>query len=74
MNAFSDGAYSREITLENSITVGERVFVRIQTTKSLPSNINFYLTDCTAYKNFEDKTIDSFDMVNVSIKYIKSIK
>jgi RecJ-like exonuclease len=64
MHAYTDDAHTNEITSLNTVYIGDKVYVRIKNTKNLPSTIDYYLTDCTAYKDFQNKSGDSFEMID----------
>lgn len=63
MHAYKDEPLTSEITAINSVYIGDRVWVKIHSTKNLPSNIDYWLTDCTAYKDFQDKQGDQYSMI-----------
>ena len=65
MHAYKDEPLTSEIADTNSVYIGDRVWVKIHTTKNLPSNIDYWLTDCTAYRDFQDKQGDQYSMIEV---------
>ena len=67
MHAYKDDALTSEITTSNSVFVGDRVWVKLHSTENLPTNIDYWLTDCTAYKNFTEKAGDQYSMIEVRI-------
>merc|ERR1711981_456832 len=64
MHAFKDDALTSEITSLNTVYIGDYVWVRIHSTKNLPSNVDYFLTDCTAYKEFKNKKGDKYEMID----------
>ena len=72
MRAYKDESLLSEIDVNNSIDVGQSVYVAIKQTNNIPGNVEYYLTGCTAYKNFENKTENFFQMIDVNIlNYLK---
>jgi len=67
MHAFTDNAYAHEITSLNTVHIGDPVYVLITSSKNLPNNVDYWLTDCTAYRDFANQAGDSFDMIDVRI-------
>ena len=69
MRAYKDDQYSSEIAADNTVHIGDRIWVKIVTTKNLPANIDYFLTDCTAYRDFTQKqNTETFNMIEVSLK------
>lgn len=64
MHAYKDDALSSEISSLNTVHIGDRVWVMILSTKNLPTNIDYWLTDCTAYKDFTNKSGDKYEMID----------
>lgn len=64
MRAYKDESLLSEIDVNNSIDVGQSVYVAIKQTNNIPGNVEYYLTGCTAYKNFENKTENFFQMID----------
>jgi len=65
MHAFKDDALTSEITSLNTVYIGDKVWVQISSTKNLPTNVDFWLTDCVAYKDFKNKKNgDKYDMID----------
>lgn len=64
MHAYKDAPLTSEISIDNTVNIGDRVWVKIHSTKNLPTNVNYWLTDCTAYKFFEQKDGDKFEMID----------
>jgi hypothetical protein len=46
------------------VHIGDPVYVLITSTKNLPTTVDYWLTDCTAYRDFQDKQGDSFEMID----------
>lgn len=49
MASYSDDAFSAVADADNLIEIGDVVYNRIITTDTLPTNVNFHTTTCTAY-------------------------
>ena len=47
MIAYHDAGFAQEITSDDAIVIGEPVYVRIFELENIPTNIDYYLTDCT---------------------------
>lgn len=64
MHAYTDAGHTAEITSSNTVYIGDKVYVKIISNKNLPTTVDYWLTDCTAYKDFQNKAGDSFDMID----------
>jgi len=65
MRAYKDDQLTSEIAADNTVHIGDQIWVKIGTTKNLPSNIDYFLTDCTAYRDFTQKaSTDTFNMID----------
>ena len=65
MRAFKDPELSSEIAPDNRVQIGDRVFVRISANEKLPQTVDYFLTDCTAYEDFQTKKAGNFEMIKV---------
>jgi len=54
IKAYRNDDYSNEITQSNRVNLGAPVYLEIKENKSIPNNIEFYLTDCTGYQDIDD--------------------
>jgi len=64
MIAYHDAEHGQEITSDDAIVIGEPVYVRIFELENIPTNIDYYLTDCTAFKKFDKPSQGSFEIVD----------
>ena len=71
MRAFKDPEMSSEIAPDNRVQIGDRVFVRISANEKLPQTVDYYLTDCTAYQDFQTKKAGNFEMIKVHVLILR---
>ena len=54
IHAFSSDDYSDDITSDDRVSIGARVFLEIRENKPIPNNLEFFLKDCTGYNDIND--------------------
>ena len=65
MHAYKDKELASEITVDNKVQIGDRVFVKISANEKLPATVDYFLTHCTAYEDFQNESSRNFDMIKV---------
>jgi len=56
LGSFVDSAFATAVDSSNMVTIGEPVYNKLEVSGSLPSNVDFFITECTAYV---DNTYDA---------------
>lgn len=80
LKSYTDAGFTSLSTTSNAVTIGKPVYNRVEVT-SLPSNVDFYVTDCTAadtaaadgttYKVIQDGCLDKLlDVKDITDKLV----
>ena len=72
LGSYVDSGFTTAVDSSNMVTIGEPVYNKLEVSGSLPSNVDFFITECTAYvDNTYDASGTKYTIINVSQKYFK---
>ena len=70
LGSYVDSGFTTAVDSSNMVTIGEPVYNKLEVSGSLPSNVDFFITECTAYvDNTYDASGTKYTIINVSQKY-----
>ena len=54
IRAYSEDDYTDEITISDRVNLGAEVYLEIKENKPIPNSVDFFLIDCTGYKDINN--------------------